>query len=104
MAVPRVIRQQIADQMPEKRISSRFHTFPTAFQEIEDAAFNRRMTTRDYVGRAALAFAVFDSQGELFWDDIMEKEPPIRDLVRLGFEPDRLRGEGHGKWQIARLR
>jgi hypothetical protein len=90
--------------MPEKRLSARFHTFPTALSEISDAAYNRRMTVRDYVGRAALAFAVFDSEGELMWDELTELEPPMTDIVRPGFDRDRLRGRGHGKWQIVRLR
>jgi len=98
------IREAIAEQMPEKRLQSRFTTFPSAFSEIEDAAYNRRMTTREYVGRAALAFAVFDSQGEVLWQEITEKEPPISDLVMGGYAKSRLRGRGHGEWQIVRLR
>lgn len=104
MAVPRVIREQIAGQMPEKRVSARFHTFPSALSEISDAAYNRRMTVRDYVGRAALAFAVYDSDGEVLWDDIAELEPSVTDIVRPGFDRERLRGYGHGPWQIVRLR
>ena len=60
MAVNERIRQEIHEQMPEPRLSSRFSTFRSAFEAIEDAAYNRRMITREYVGRAALAFAVFD--------------------------------------------
>ena len=104
MVVAREIREQIAEQMPERRLQSRFTTFESAFREIEDAAFNRRMTTRDFVGRAALAFAVFDSEGALLWDEITQNEPPMTDLVRPGFAKDRLRGHGHGNWQIVRLR
>lgn len=104
MVIPRVIREEIADQMPEPRVAGRFTTFPSAMKEIEDAAFNRRMITREYVGRAALAFAVFDSQGEILWDDITEKEPPISDLVLGGYRKERLRGREHGPWQIVRLR
>jgi hypothetical protein len=104
MAVPRVIREEIEAQMVERRLSARFHTFPSALAEISDAAYNRRMTVRDFVGRAALAFAVYDSEGEVVWDEITEKEPNMTDLVRPGFDRDRLRGGGHGKWQIVRLR
>lgn len=104
MAISERIRQEIAEQMPEKRLQSHFTTFKSAFDEIQDAAYNRRMTTREYVGRAALAFAVFDSHGEVLWEEITEKEPPISDLVRPGFPKDRLRGRGHGEWQIVRLR
>lgn len=99
-----MIREEIADQMPESRISSRFWTFATALGEIEDAAYNRRMTTRDFVGRAALAVAVYDSMGEVSWEEVTEWEPPMSDLARHGFPKDRLRGRGHGNWQIVRLR
>jgi len=98
------IRAQIADQMPEKRLSSRFTTFESAFKEIEDAAYNRRMITREYVGRAALAFAVFDSQGEVLWEEITEREPAISDITLGGYQKKRLRGREHGEWQIVRLR
>lgn len=104
MGVNQSVRDLIAEQLPEKRVSARFDTFPSALQEISDAAFNRRMLVRDYVGRAALAFAVYDSDGQVMWDEIMQKEPPMRDLVRLGFDRDRLRGQGHGEWKIVRLR
>lgn len=104
MGIDTRIRQEIADQMPEKRVQARFTTYESALSEIEDAAFNRRMTTREYVGRAALAFAVFDSHGEVLWEEITEKEPPISDLVRGGYAKSRLRGRGHGEWQIVRLR
>lgn len=104
MGIPRRVREEIEAQMVERRLSARFHTFPSALAEISDAAYNRRMTVRDYVGRAALAFAVYDSDGELVWDEITEKEPTMTDIVRPGFDRDRLRGEGHGKWQIVRLR
>jgi len=98
------IRLQIEAQMPEKRVSARFSTFPSALAEIEDAAFNRRMITAEYVGRAALAFAVYDSQGEVMWDEIMQKEPPLSNIVLGGYQKERLRGRGHGDWKIVRLR
>lgn len=104
MAVRNEIRAQIADQMPEPRLSGRYTTFPSAFQQIEDAAFNRRMIVREYVGRAALAFAVFDSQGEVMWDQITEQEPTISNLTLGGYRKERLRGREHGDWQIVRLR
>lgn len=94
----------IVDQMPEPRLSGRYTTFPSAFQQIEDAAYNRRMIVREYVGRAALAFAVFDSQGEVMWDEITQKEPTISNLTLGGYRKERLRGREHGDWQIVRLR
>jgi hypothetical protein len=104
VAISRVIREEIAAQMPEPRLSGKFSTFQSAYDEIQDAAFNRRMITREYVGRAALAFAVYDSQGEVLWEEIMQKEPPISDLVKGGFAKSRIRGREHGDWQIVRLR
>ncbi len=104
MAINRRIRGEIGAQITESRLSAKFHTYPSALAEISDAAYNRRMTVRDYVGRAALSFAVYDSEGEVMWDEITELEPPMTDIVRLGFPRDRLRGRGHGSWQIARLR
>ena len=104
MGVDPAIRRQIEAQMHEPRLMGRFNTFASALKEIEDAAFNRRMITRDYVGRAALAFAVYDSQGEVLWDEVMEKEPPISDIVLGGYQKERLRGREHGDWQIVRLR
>lgn len=104
MAINRKIRGEIGAQLPESRVSAKFHTYPSALAEISDAAFNRRMTVRDFVGRSALAFAVYDSEGEVMWDEISMMEPPMTDTVRLGFPRDRLRGRGHGSWQIARLR
>lgn len=104
MGISQNLRQEIVEQMPEGRISSRFSTFPSALREIEDAAYNRRMITREYVGRAALAMAVFDSQGEIMWDEITELEPDISDLVKGGFAKARMRGRGHGEWHIKGLR
>lgn len=104
MVIPRVIREEIAAQMPDPRLSSRFSTFASAFKEIEDAAFNRRMITREYVGRAALAFAVYDSHGEVLWDEITEREPSISNITLGGYRKERLRGRDHGDWQIVRLR
>lgn len=104
MGVSEDIRAQIAEQMPERRIYGRFATFESAYKEIEDAAFNRRMITREYVGRAALAFAVFDSHGEVMWEEITEAEPAISNITLGGYQKERLRGREHGPWQIVRLR
>ena len=103
MAVKREIREEIWEQFPEPRVSGRFVTFPSAMKEIEDAAYNRRMIVREYVGRAAAAFAVYDSHGEVMWDELMDLEPPISDLVVGGYAKSRLRGRGHGNWKIERL-
>lgn len=104
MAVSNDIRAQVQAQMPEQRVRAQFTTFPSAWREIQDAAYNRRMIVREYVGRAALAFAVYDSQGEVRWEDITEDEPTISNIVLGGYQKSRLRGRGHGQWQIVRLR
>jgi len=104
MAVDERIRREIEAQMPEPRVSARYSTFRSAQELIEDAAYNRRMITREFVGRAALAFAVFDADGEVSWVEMTEKEPPISDLVVGGYAKSRLRGVGHGNWQIGSLR
>jgi hypothetical protein len=62
------------------------------------------MIVREYVGRAAAAFAVYDSHGEVLWDEIMEKEPRISNITLGGYQKERLRGREHGEWQIVRLR
>jgi hypothetical protein len=104
MGISPEIRQSVQDQMPEPRVSARYTTFRSAQEQIEDAAYNRRMITGEYVGRAALAFAVFDSGGEVDWAEITALEPPISDLVRGGYAKSRIRGREHGDWQIVRLR
>jgi len=104
MVVDKNIRLEIQDQMVEPRIRTQFTTFPSALAEISDAAYNRRMTTREYVGRAALAFAVYDSQGEVSWEDITAGEPGMTNIVLGGHRKFRLRGREHGDWQIVRLR
>lgn len=104
MGIPPEMRREIERQQPEGRVSARFNTFPSALAEIEDAAYNRRMSRADYVGRAAAAFAVFDSHGEIVWNQLMDLEPPIEDLLLGGHRKRRERGHGHDLWQIARLR
>jgi hypothetical protein len=97
-------RANIEADLPE--VEARFHaqSFPSAIELIKIAAFNRRMTVEDYVGRAALAFAVYDSQGEITWESATDKEPPLRDLRRHNLPRLRLRGRGFGNWRIEGLR
>lgn len=93
-------RDKILSDLPEGPINLRAHTFPTGLEIIRAAAYNRRMTVEDFVGRAALAVAVHDFGGELTWQTASEKEPPLHDLRRHGLPKRRLRGRGFGPWNI----
>lgn len=96
-------RDAIITALPEDRIGRKFETFPSAMELIEVAAFNRRMRVEDFVGRAALAFAVYDSNGELTWEQATDKEPPMADLRRRAMARRRLRGRNFGPWTIEGL-
>jgi hypothetical protein len=100
--IPSDIREGIEADFPEKRVSTPAHTFPSALTLINTAAYNRRMKTAEYIGRAALAFAIHDSQGEDDWETATELEPTMFNLLTR--ERVRYRGRGFGKWQIVRLR
>jgi len=96
-------RDNIITALPEDRIGAKFETFPSALELIEIAAFNRRIRTPDFVGRAALAFAVYDSDGELTWRQAADKEPPMADLRLKTMPRRRLRGRNFGPWVIEGL-
>lgn len=93
-------RANILRDMPEDPVTIKAATFPTALELITTAAYNRRMTVEDFIGRAALAVAVFDAEGDPTWEDAFEKEPPLRDLRRRGLPRRRLRGKNFGPWRI----
>ena len=93
-------RAHIMRDLPEAPRIIRGASFDSAIEVIETAAFNRRMSVEDYIGRAALAVAVFDGAGEETWDSIMEKEPPLRDLRLRSLPRRRMRGRGFGGWKI----
>lgn len=93
-------RDNILNDLPEGPITVRAHTFPSALEMIRTAAFNRRMTVEDFVGRAALAVAVHDFAGETTWERATEKEPPMSDLRRRSLPKRRLRGRNFGPWII----
>jgi hypothetical protein len=97
-------RADILEDLAQARIEVRAQTFPTAYDLIKVAAFNRRMDVRDYIGRAALAFAVYDARGEVSWKQMTRLEPPMRDLRRHNLPKRRLFGEGFGEWTIENLR
>ena len=93
-------RANILRDLPDAPITVKASSYPTAMAVIEAAAFNRRMTVEDFIGRAALAVAVYDSDGSDTWDDIAEKEPPLRDIRLRKLPRRRLRGRGFGAWRI----
>lgn len=93
-------RSNILRDLPDAPVVVKAATFPTALAVIEAAAYNRRMTVEDFIGRAALAVAVYDSDGSDTWDDIAEKEPPLRDIRLRKLPRRRLRGRGFGAWRI----
>jgi len=94
-------RDNILNDLPEGPVQLRGTTYPSALEAIRTAAYNRRMHLDEYVGRAALALAVADLG--LDWDDITDKEPPLRDLRRHRLPARRLRGRGFGPWRIERI-
>lgn len=93
-------RDNILNDLPEGNTTIRGHSFPTALEIIRAAAYNRRMTVEDFVGRAALAVAVHDFAGDLTWEMATEKEPPLADLRRHKLPKRRLRGRNFGPWKI----
>lgn len=92
--------EAVMAELPEKVVKVEAHTHITALQAIKVAAYNRRMGLGDFIGRAAAAVAVYDSDGSITWDSLMEKEPPLRDLRRRRLPRRRLRGTGFGGWRI----
>jgi hypothetical protein len=90
--------------LPEARIQVKAHTFPNAYDLIKVAAFNRRMSVEEYIGRAALAFAVYDSNGDTTWRAATRREPPMKDLRRHNLPRRRLFGREFGKWEIRSLK
>lgn len=93
-------RDNILSDLPEGKVNLRGHTYPTALEVIKAAAYNRRMTVEDFVGRAALAVAVHDFAGDLTWEMATDKEPPLADLRRRSLPKRRLRGRNFGPWKI----
>ena len=97
-------KENIAADLAESKIEVRAWTYPRALSLIEDAAWNRRMKPEDYIGRAALAFAVHDSAGEVSWEAVTRLEPEIDDLRRRNLRRKRHFGHDFGQWEIGGLR
>lgn len=95
-------RDNILNDLPEGPINVRGHTYPSALELIKVAAYNRRMTVEDFVGRAALAVAVHD-HGDITWEQATEKEPPLADIRRRSLPKRRLRGMNFGPWKIGSM-
>lgn len=93
-------RERIVNDLPEGKVQVRAQTFESAWELIRIAAYNRRMRPEDFIGRAALAVALFDSDGEISWEDATRREPPLPDIRRRKLPPRRLRGRGFGPWKI----
>lgn len=96
-------RDEIMNDLPQTTERVWFRSYADALAIIRVAAYNRRMATPDFVARAALAVAIYDSDGELDWNKVSEKEPPMRDLRRRGLRLRRLRGNGFGPWKIKEM-
>lgn len=96
-------RDNILNDLPEGPVPLRGQTYPTAMELIRVAAWNRRISVEDFVGRAALSVALYDSNGEITWEDATEKEPPLRDERRRKLPRRRMRGRGFGPWKIGSM-
>lgn len=96
-------RADVLASLPQARIQVRAQTFPDAYDLMKTAAFNRRMDIQDFIGRAALAVAVYDSAGEVSWAEITRIEPPMRDLRRHNLPKKRRFGHDFGPWEIGHM-
>lgn len=93
-------RANILRDLPDGPVQIRGESYDSAWELIKIAAYNRRMHVRDFIARAALAVAVYDSDGEISWEDATDKEPPLADLRLNQIPRRRLRGKGFGPWKI----
>ena len=95
-------KEALLEDVAEPRVEVAAWTFPRALDAIETAAWNRRMRTEDFLGRAALAVAVLDN--DLNWDAITRLEPPMQDLRRKNLLVKRHFGRDFGDWKIIGMR
>lgn len=96
-------RADILDDLAQARIQVSALTFPNAYDLMKIAAYNRRMHVPEFIGRAALAVAVFDSAGEVSFAEVARVEPPIRDLRRHNLPMKRHFGRDFGPWNIKEM-
>jgi hypothetical protein len=97
-------KADILRDLPQARIQVKAHTFPNAYDLIKVAAYNRRMSVEEFIGRAALAVAVADTKGEVTWKQMTRLEPPMKDLRRHNLPRRRLFGRGFGPWEIEKMK
>jgi diketogulonate reductase-like aldo/keto reductase len=91
-------RADVLKSLPDEKQVRRYITFTSGLELIDTAAYNRRMLTEEFVGRAALAVAAYDA--EELWAVVTQKEPPLRDARRRRLPAKRLYGKNFGNWQI----
>lgn len=96
-------RERILNDLPSETVQITAYTYPEALELIRIASYNRRISLGDFIGRAALAFAVYDSAGEHTWEAVTDKEPPLADRTRRRLPKRRMRGRGFGPWKIGNL-
>lgn len=94
-------RSDVLSSLPEHKRTIRLVTFTSAGELIEEAAWNRRMSTEEFCGRAALAVACFDSG--IPWGQATRGEPPLFDRRRKSMPPRRKRGRDFGNWTITEM-
>lgn len=97
-------RADILADLPDHRVKVHATTFESAYELISIAAHNRRMTVDEFIGRAALAFAVYDSEGDTSWLAATRREPGMNDKRRHGLPRKRMFGHGFGRWEIEGLK
>lgn len=96
-------RADLLTDLAQARIQVKALTFPDAYDLVKIAAFNRRMHVPEFIGRAALAIAVYDSQGEVTWAQMTRVEPAMRDLRRHNLPLKRKFGHDFGPWVIKEM-
>jgi hypothetical protein len=96
-------REDLLAALPQARIQVQAITFPDAYDLMKIAAFNRRMHVPEFIGRAALAFAVYDAGEDATWAAMTRNEPPMRDVRRHNLPPKRKFGHDFGPWVIGDL-
>lgn len=86
--------------LPEITLRSKYNTFPSAREVIVEAAHARGLGMGDFVGRSALAVAVYDL--DIPWRTIARTEHPVHDLrIYHGRLPHF--GRNFGPWIIERM-
>lgn len=95
-------RADVIRSLADEKRMVRAMTFQTGLEMIQIAAYNRRMSQREFIGRAALAVACYDLDEP--WYAATKKEPPLMDLRRWQMHPVRKYGRDFGEWQITGMK